>query len=120
MTLDVQRHGENEQARWRKDLDNIRLRYSDWISSILGSGHITQDQQIENLIDSLMTWQQLAIQLFDTLEISKRYVDDSVVSAADLDDYAHTYSNAVHSFEEAGVDAHITQGVKEHLIERFD
>ena len=120
MTLDVQRHGENEQARWRKDLDDIRLRYSDWISSILGSGHIDQDQQINNLIDSLMTWQQLSIQLFDTLEITKKYVDDSVVSAADLDDYAHAYSNAVHNFEGAGVDNHIRRGVKEHLIEKYD
>lgn len=114
------RHGKNEQERWRKDLDDIRLRYSDWISSLLSVKHNTKDQQIENLIDTLMRWQQLSIQLFDALEVSKKYVDDSVFSADELDDYAHVYSNAVHNFEEAGVDNHTRRGVKTHLVENYD
>jgi len=113
-------HGINEQTRWRQELDDIRLRHADWISSVLSVDHNTAEQQIENLIDTLMTWQQLCIQIFDTLEIHRRYVDETTMTDFDRADYAHTYSNAVHVFNSAGVDNHLRFGIKEHLVEKYD
>jgi hypothetical protein len=114
------RHGKNEQERWRKDLDEIRARNNDWIDSILSAQVNTPDQQIENLIDTLMTWQQLSLQLFDTLELVVEHVDIEAVDEFTSKDYAHTYSNAVHNFDEAGVDNHKRKGVKTHLVENYD
>jgi hypothetical protein len=114
------RHGKNEQERWRKRLDEIRACNKDWIDSIISAQYNTPEQQIENLIDTLMTWQQLSLQLFDTLELVVKHVDMGTVDEFTSKDYAHTYSNAVHNFDEAGVDNHTRTGVKTHLVENYD
>lgn len=116
----MEQHGKNEQERWRKSLDEIRARNKDWIDSIISAQFNTPEQQIENLIDTLMTWQQLSLQLFDTLEIQRRYIDEEAMTEFDRADYAHTYSNVVHVFDSAGVDNHRRLGIKEHLVEKYD
>jgi nuclear transport factor 2 (NTF2) superfamily protein len=114
------RHGKNEQERWKQELNDIRAKCSEWIETVVDRKNSTPEEQIENLIDTLLRWQQLAISTFDVLEIAMEYVNESNMLHSDHGKYARAYSNAVHNFEEAGIDNHIKKGVKEHLIERFD
>lgn len=113
-------HGDIEKARWKEELNDIKQKFSSWIESIRNAEHNDCDAQIENLVDTLLTWQQLAIQVFDAMEIAMNYVDKSEMTEFEWKNYAHTYSNAVHAFTSAGVDNHTHHGVKTHLVEIFD